>query len=104
MKIKQTAVQAAIAAGAAINTREAGFLPGMQVPVIFASPAGSFVGSAILETSENGTTWATATGAAAVAVAGGGIIQVIMLRQFARLNMTAFTSGNLQATFLSDIA
>lgn len=104
MKVKQSAVLASVVAGAAINTREAGFLPGMQVPVSFASPGGSFVGSAILQTSEDGTTWGTATGAAAVTTLGGGQIQVITLKQYLRLNMTAFTSGNLQATILSDIA
>jgi len=104
MKIKQTAVLASVVAGATISTTEAGFLPGMIVPVQYASPAGSFVGSAVIQTSEDGTTWATATGASAITAVGGGVIHMVTLKQFIRLNMTAFTSGNLQASILSDIA
>lgn len=103
MKVKQSALLASVVAGATINTREAGFLPGMQVPVVLGSPGGAFVGSAVVQTSQDGTTWATATGATAV-TAGGVNIQVITLAQFVRLNCTAYTSGNIQATFLSDIA
>ncbi len=103
MKFKQSALLASVVAGATISTTEAGFLPGMQVPVVLGSPGGAFVGSAIVQTSQNGTTWATATGAVAV-TAGGVNIQNITLAQFVRLNCTAYTSGNIQATFLSDIA
>jgi hypothetical protein len=104
MKVKQSAILAAVAAGATISTREAGFLPGMIVPVVYASPAGSFVGSAIIQTSEDGTTWGTGAGASAITQPGGGVIHMVTLKQFIRLNMTAFTSGNLQASILSDIA
>lgn len=94
--IKQSAILAALAAGAAISTTEAGFLPGMRLPAVIGSPAGAFVGTAIVETSEDGTTgWATATGAAAVTTAGLNI-QVVTLRQFIRVNVTAYTSGNIQ--------
>jgi hypothetical protein len=102
MKLKQTAVLAALAAGATINTEEAGFMPGMKVPALVYSPSGAFVGSGVIETSEDGTTWATATGATArtgPALA----IQEITLKQKIRLNITAYTSGDLQATFMSDI-
>lgn len=102
MKLKQTAILAALAAGATITTEEAGFLPGMQVPAIIGSPSGAFVGSAILQTSEDGTTWGTGTGAAAVT--GPGLnIQNITLKQKIRLNVTAYTSGDIQATLMSDI-
>lgn len=102
MKIKQTAVLAALAAGATINTEEAGFMPGAQVAALVYSPSGAFVGSGVIETSEDGTTWATATGAAA-RTAPALDVQVITLKQKIRLNITAYTSGDLRATFLSDI-
>lgn len=103
MKVKQSALLASVVAGATINTQEAGFLPGMVVPVLLASPSGAFVGSAIIQTSEDGTTWATGGGAVAV-TAGGLNIQQITLKQYIRLNCTAYTSGGIQATILSDIS
>jgi hypothetical protein len=102
VKIKQSAILAALAAGATINTTEAGFLPGMVVPAFIGSPSGAFVGSAILQTSEDGTTWGTAGGAVAVTTQGLNV-QTITLKQFIRLNVTAFTSGNIQATLISDV-
>lgn len=102
MKIKQSAILAALAAGATINTNEAGLLPGMQVAAIIGSPGGAFVGSAQLQTSVDGTTWVNATGS--TAVTGPGLnIQAITLAQYLRLNVTAYTSGNIQATILSDL-
>lgn len=102
MKIKQSAILAAFAAGATINTSEAGLLPGMIVPVVIGSPGAAFVGSAIIQTSEDGSTWGTGSGA--VAVTGPGLnIQQVTLKQYIRLNVTAYTSGNIQATILSDI-
>lgn len=102
MKIKQSALLASVVAGATITTTEAGFLPGMVVPVVLGSPSGAFVGSAVIQTSEDGTTWGTGTGAVAV-TAPGVNIQSVTLKQFIRLNCTAYTSGNIQATILSDI-
>lgn len=102
MKLKQSAVLNSVVAGAAISMAEAGFLPNMQVVAILASPAAAFVGSAIVQTSVDGTTWTTAPGATAV-TAGGVSIQAVTVAQFVRLNMTAFTSGSLQLTLLSDI-
>lgn len=102
MKIKQSAILAALAAGATINTTEAGFLPGMTIPAIIGSPGGAFVGSAILQTSVDGTTWGTATGASAVT--GPGLnIQAVKLENYVRLNVTAYTSGNIQASLLSTV-
>jgi len=103
MKIKQSALLASVVAGATISTQEAGFLPGMVVPVILGAPGGAFVGSAVVQTSEDGTTWGTGTGAVAV-TAGGVNIQSVTLKQYTRLNCTAYTSGGIQATFLSDIS
>jgi len=102
MRLKQSAVLASVVAGATINTLEAGFLPGMAVVGILGSPSGAFVGSAILQSSVDGTTWATASGA--TAVTGPGVnIQSIVLAQYLRLNCTAYTSGGIQASLLSDI-
>lgn len=103
MKIKQSAILAALAAGATINTTESGFLPGMTVPVFIGSPGGAFVGSAIVQSSVDGTNWVTASGAVAVTSAGLNV-QPIVLAQFIRLNVTAYTSGNIQATLVGDIA
>jgi len=102
MKLKQTALLAALAAGATITTMEAGFLPGMTVAAILHSPAGAFVGSAQVQTSQDNVTWVNATGSTAV-TAGGTDIQLITLAQYVRLNVTAYTSGGIKATFLSDI-
>jgi hypothetical protein len=102
MKFKQSAVLASLVAGAALNTTESGFLPGMQVGVIIGAPGGSFVGSAIVQTSQDGTTWGAAPGASAV-TSGGVNVQTVTLAQFVRLNVTAYTSGGIQASFLSDI-
>jgi hypothetical protein len=102
MKIKQSAILAALAAGAAISTQEAGFLPGMIVAAIIGSPSGTFSGTAQLQTSQDGTTWSNAVGSSPV-TSGGVNIQPVVLAQFIRLNVSAYTSGNLQATFLSDI-
>jgi hypothetical protein len=103
MKFKQTAVLSSAAPGAAITTNEAGFLPGMQVLAIIAAPTGTpFVGSAIVQTSVDGSAWSTAVGAVAVTSAGT-TMQVITLQQFLRLNPTAYTSGSIQGTFVSDI-
>lgn len=102
MKLLQSAILAALAAGATINTKEAGFLPGITVPAIIGSPGGAFVGSAILQTSVDGTNWSTATGASAVTSAGLNI-QNVKLEEYIRLNVTAYTSGNIQATLLSNV-
>ena len=102
MAFKQSAILAAMAAGATINTNESGFCPGMKVVADIGSPSNAFVGSAIVQTSEDGTTWGTGTGA--VAVTGPGTnIQEITLKQYLRLNVTAYTSGNIQASFFSDL-
>lgn len=102
LRVKQSAVLSSVVAGATINTEEAGFLPGMEVLAFIGSPGAAFVGSAIVQTSEDGTTWGTATGAVAATDAGLDI-QVITLKQKLRFNMTAFTSGSLQVTFVSEI-
>lgn len=102
MKFKQTAVLSSVVAGDAIPTNEAGFLPGMKVGAFVASPAGNFAGSAILQTSVDGTNWDTAGGAEAVTGAGS-VMQVITLKQFVRLNMTSRSAGGLQATLISDV-
>jgi hypothetical protein len=103
MKIKKSTVLSSVAASTAIATAEAGFLPGMEVAALIAAPTNTpFVGSCVVQTSADGTTWATAPGATAVTSAGVNI-QSVVLAQFVRLNCTAFTSGSVQLTLLSDI-
>jgi hypothetical protein len=102
VKVLQTAILSAVAAGATIETNKAGFLPGMTVPVIIGSPDAAFAGSAVVQTSEDGSTWGTASGAVAVTTAGLAIQQIV-LKQYVRLNVTARTAGSVQATLLSDV-
>lgn len=108
MRIIQTTALGSIAASAALATNSSGLLPGMVVPVMLHSPAGAVVGTAILQTSVDGTTWTTAVDAAGANLAAvttiGPNMQSVRLAQFIRLNMTAWTSGNLMATVFSDIA
>lgn len=100
MKQKITAVLSSVVAGASIATIEAGFLPGVPVVAdLFAPTSTAFVGSAIWQTSPDGTTW-TNTG---VAFTGGFSPQTITLSNFVRLNVTAFTSGSVQGRLISDI-
>jgi len=102
MSFKQSAILSAAAAGATINTNESGLCPGMKIVAEIGSPGAAFVGSAIVQTSEDGSTWGTATGA--VAVTGPGLnIQEITLKQYLRLNVTAYTSGNIQASFFGEL-
>lgn len=100
MKQKITAVLASVVAGATINTQESGLLPGMQVVAdLFAPTSTAFVGSAQWQTSVDGTTF-TNVGSA---FTGGFLPQSIILAQYIRLNVTAFTSGSVQGRILSDI-
>lgn len=101
MKVKQSTVLSSVAASAGIAMNEAGFLPGMPAVAFLNTPAGSFVGSAIIQTSEDNVTWANAAGASAVT--SGGAIQNITLKQYVRLNCTAFTSGSIQLSLLSNV-
>lgn len=101
MKVLQSTVLSAAAASATIPTKEAGFLPGMPAVAFLNSPGAALVGSAVIQTSEDGVTWATAEGASAVS--GPGAIQNIKLKQFVRLNCTAFTSGTIQMSLLSNV-
>lgn len=101
MKVKQTTVLGSAVASAGVATNEAGFLPGMPAVAFLNTPAGAFSGSAIIQTSEDNSTWATAAGASAVTT--GGAIQNITLKQYVRLNCTAFTSGSIQLSVLSNV-
>lgn len=101
MKVLQSTVLASAVASAAIATKEAGFLPGMPAVAFLHSPGGAFAGTAVVQTSEDGTTWATAEGASAVTAPGA--IQNIKLKQFVRLNCSAFTSGGIQLSVLSNV-
>ena len=101
MKVLQSTVLAGVIGSTAIATKEAGFLPGMPVVAFLHSPGGAFAGTAVVQTSEDGTTWATAEGASAVSASGA--IQNIKLKQFVRLNCTAYTSGTIQLSLLSNV-
>lgn len=101
MKVLQSTALSSAAASAAIATKESGFLPGMPAVAFLHSPAGAFAGTAVVQTSEDGSAWATAEGAAAVSAPGA--IQNIKLKQFVRLNVSAFTSGNIQLSVLSNV-
>jgi hypothetical protein len=102
MKVLQSAVLSSVASDDAISTEVAGFLPGMQVPAFLTSPSADFAGSAIIQTSEDGSTWGTATGAVAKTT-DGTEIQVITLKQYVRLNVTARSAGSVQMTLLSNV-
>lgn len=102
MKQKLTAVLSSAAAGTAINTMEAGYLPGMQVVADMFAPSGAFSGSAKWQTSVDGSTW-TDAGSAFTTTGGGISAQTITLAQYLRLNCTSYTSGSVQGRILSDI-
>lgn len=102
MKQKVTGTLSSAAADTAINTAEAGFLPGMQVVADIYCPAGAFSGSAKWQTSVDGTTWVDA-GSAFTTTTGGQSSQTITLAQQLRLNCTSFTSGSVKGRILSDI-
>lgn len=68
------------------------------VAIIF-SPGGAFVGTVKLEASDDGSTWADATTAQAMAAPGVVVAPITGARQY-RLNNTAFTSGSISATLI----
>lgn len=102
MKSLITAVVTSAAASAALDTNEAGLLPGMTVDAEIVAPTGAFSGTARWQTSEDGSTW-TDVGADFVTTAGGTNFQKITLAQHIRLNCSAFTSGKVQGRILSNV-
>ena len=102
MKVKQSNVLTASGTvTTTLNMNETGFLPGMQVPVFYHSPTGSFVGSANLQTSIDNLNWNNAIGSSTITAAGP--IHNITLQQYMRLFAGTVTSGSIQVTFMSDI-
>ena len=63
------------------------------------APAGAFVGTAKIESSDDNSTWADATTAQAMTAAGL-YIQAIVGAKYYRLNNTAYTSGSISATLI----
>lgn len=98
-----TAAVTSAAASAAITCNTAGFLPGQKVIAVIGGTNGAaFSGTAVVQTSDDGTTWGTADGAVAlVTTTGAPTIQEITLKSYVRLNVSAFTSGSAQARFIS---
>ena len=101
MDMKQTAAITSVAASTSISTRQSGFMAGTKGIAIANGVTAAFVGSAIWQTSPDGTTWTNQ----GVAFTGGLVnIQQITLSEFLRLNVTAYTSGGIQGTVLGDIS
>lgn len=101
MQMKQTAVLSAVAPSTAITTKESSFQSGTKVVAIANGVTAAFVGSAQWQTSVDGTTWVNQ----GVAFTGGLVnIQNITLTENVRLNVTAYTSGGIQGTLVSDIS
>ena len=103
MKVKQTTVLSTVTASAGVATNEAAFLPGMTVPAMIHAPtAGGSALNAVIQTSEDNSTWATATGATAITTPGTHI-QNITLKQYVRLNVTAITGGSAQLSVFGNV-
>jgi hypothetical protein len=82
----------AVSAGAAVKT-----LPGVQTAVFVGSPGADFAGTAAVQTSADGTTWADAVAIAATTKAD---VVEITTSTWARLNVTARTAGSVTAKLL----
>jgi len=63
------------------------------------SPGGAFIGTAKVESSDDGATWVDAVAAQAMAAPGVGITAIIGAKQY-RVNVTAYTSGSVSATLI----
>lgn len=100
MRIASLGTLAAVAAGTALSTQAAGFLAGETVPVLVSSPGGAFAGTASLQTSVDGVTYSNVGPSI---TAGGTVLVAVPLSNFLRLNVSAFTSGNVAATVFNDL-
>lgn len=100
MRMLDLGTLAAVAAGTSFPTNGLGFLPGESVKAEIFSPGGAAVGSAQIQTSPDGTNW---TNVGTAHANGGYNTFMITLSNFIRLNMTAFTSGNIKAVVINDI-
>lgn len=101
MRAIDLGILTAVAAGTAMATTGLGFLPGEVAKAEIFSPSGAFVGTSRIQTSVDGTTW-TDVGPAAHTT-GGYNTYMITLSNWIRLNVTAFTSGNIKAVVFNDI-
>ena len=91
---------AAVAAGTAFDTTGLGFLPVESVKAEIFSPDGAAVVTAQIQTSPDGTTW---TNVGTAHSSGGYNTFMITLSNKVRLNMSAWTSGNVKAVLFNDI-
>lgn len=64
---------------------------------ILHSPGGAFVGTAKIESSDDGSTWADAVAAQAMTGPGVYVMPVTGAKQY-RVNVTAYTSGSISAS------
>ena len=101
MRIVPIGTLAALAAGATVNTQSAGLLPGETVPILLSSPSGAFVGTASLQTSVDGTTF---TNVGPSVTSAGTQLAAVRLENFIRLNVSAYTSGNVSAVAFNDLS
>lgn len=100
MKQRVTAILSAVAPSAAIKADGGGFMGGKDVIANVNAVSAVFVGSCQWQTSPDLTVW-TNVGTAFT----GGLFntQTLVLGEFNRLNVTAFTSGTIIGALVSDI-
>lgn len=91
---------ASVAAGSTITNDTSPFMEGQEVLVCAHALTGAFVGSAKLEDSSDGTTWADIAGA--VAADAGVKFFNITLKKYIRINCTAYTSGGVSFTMIGN--
>lgn len=63
------------------------------------SPGGAFVGTAKIEASDDGSTWADAIAGQAMTGPGTYIMPIVGARNY-RVNVTAYTSGSISASLI----
>jgi hypothetical protein len=66
---------------------------------IMASPGGAFVGTAKLESSDDGATWVDAVAGQAMTGPGTYVMPIVGAKQY-RVNVTAYTSGSISGTLI----
>lgn len=66
---------------------------------VLSSPGGAFVGTAKIEASDDGSTWADAIAGQAMTGPGTYIVPVVGARNY-RVNVTAYTSGSISGTLI----
>ena len=98
MEMKLIGTAASVAAGSTVTNDTSPFMAGQEVLVCAHALTGAFTGSAKLQDSSDGTTWADIAGA--VAADNGTEYFNITLKKYIRINTTAYTSGGVSFTML----